>query len=1009
MAFTLAAGISAAAAPVVLDNGTAVAEITPETGRITGWGLKGGENLLWNNTSGTLDHPNVPGWKNYGGDKVWLVPQKLRYNAFGSEAPDRVIDGGPWKVVKRSASSVTIESGRSPYLNCFVTRTVTLDDRLPVLTVTTRVERFAPSPQPVEIWAVSQAKRPEYGLLDLAPDLYPRQPRFWQMRLNRSEVKAEPFGDALEVRFPAKSWDKLNSWGRFVASVYPDVIFLQDFDVADGGCFPERSSAQLYIGDDYVEMECFSPLRHLQAGESMELAVRWTLLPRSGARTREADYGAIRLRLPELETRRWKQAGPGGGGRTMWLSPSPHDPRRMLCSGDMGAVFHSADGGKSWHMNDFEQAERVRYSAGTSPWEYIPSRPGEVWTGSKTRGLLRSRDFGATWQAVPGAWDALTKRDWFHSLGPDLVRFAADGRTGLAGWGAFGDAKEVRLFLTRDAGESWRGVPLPDGAERPMAFWFTSPERALVLGGSTALELDLRSGAVKPLPVEWPAVISSSAAAGGRLLAVMRFPDKTGRLYEIDSATAAASEITCVIDGRAPGISVVAAARNCESTIYVGVRGQTDHPATIRKSVDGGKSWKEVLFRKPGMRCNISRDRWTTGRWGWSGAPASIGVAWNDPGIVTFSDYTMCGISRDGGENWEIVSTGPLDDGRVPGGGTPMLTGWNYLIDGGRHYVSTTDFATWQSRDGGESWEFNQPPAKAVWHNNLYAIAVDPADRDHLYAAASLKHDLPYWHHMITQGSEPRLWRGGVLESADGGRNWAPVLPERSGLPDLPLTDLLMDRDGTLWAASVGGGIFRRGAGEARFAAMNGGLPEENRNALRVTRSPEGALYAVVTAKWDAAKENALSGGVFRFDEKGGEWRKLPLPDEVVFPVNVDFSPDGSALLISCFQQWRERERRGSGAYAAAGLWRSRADGTGAEKLIDGLPVYEAKFRPGHPGWILAGTVGGGLQESRDNGKSWSRAADCPPGAVHTVTFDPGDDAVVWLTTFGQGFWRGRL
>lgn len=338
-----------------------------------------------------------------------------------------------------------------------------------------------------------------------------------------------------------------------------------------------------------------------------------------------------------------------------------------------------------------------------------------------------------------------------------------------------------------------------------------------------------------------------------------------------------------------------------------------------------------------------------------------------------------------------------------------MLTGWALLFDRGRLYASTTDFVTWQSRDGGKSWEFNQPPNQAIWHNNVYAIAVDPVDRDHLCAAASLKHDLPYWHHMITQGTQPRLWRGGILESTDGGRNWAPILPERSGVPDLPLTDLLWEPDGTLWAASVGGGIFRRGVGKTRFLPVNAGLPEENCNTLRIVRSTGGELYAVVTAKWVAAEERALAGGIFRFDRENDCWRKLPLPEEVVFPVSINISSDGAELLIGCFQQWREREKRGSGAYAVPGLWRCRADGTNAEKLLDGLPVYEAKYRPGYPGWIVAGTVGGGLQLSRDNGRSWNRVPECPPGSVHSIEFDPDDDAVLWLTTFGQGIWRGRL
>lgn len=66
------AATALSAAPIRLENDSAVAEISPETGRITAWRLKKGENLLWNNHTGNLSHQSAPGWKNYGGDKVWL-------------------------------------------------------------------------------------------------------------------------------------------------------------------------------------------------------------------------------------------------------------------------------------------------------------------------------------------------------------------------------------------------------------------------------------------------------------------------------------------------------------------------------------------------------------------------------------------------------------------------------------------------------------------------------------------------------------------------------------------------------------------------------------------------------------------------------------------------------------------------------------------------------------------------------------------------------------------------
>ncbi|MPN13716.1 hypothetical protein SDC9_161040 [bioreactor metagenome] len=216
-----------------------------------------------------------------------------------------------------------------------------------------------------------------------------------------------------------------------------------------------------------------------------------------------------------------------------------------------------------------------------------------------------------------------------------------------------------------------------------------------------------------------------------------------------------------------------------------------------------------------------------------------------------------------------------------------------------------------------------------------------------------------------------------------------------------------MDPDGTLYASGIGGGVFRRKAGKTAFESFSAGLPEKNLNVYRVVRSPDDSLYATVTARWEAEKQNALPGGVFRYDETTAAWRKLPLPPEVIYPVNLGFSDDGSELLIACFQQWRERRRTGTGAYASPGLWRSGADGKNAKKLLDQVPVFEAKFIPGASGEILAGTVGWGLLRGGDGG--FRRVPGCPPGSVHNVVFDPADPATVYLTTFGQGIWKGSL
>ncbi len=50
---------------------------------------------------------------------------------------------------------------------------------------------------------------------------------------------------------------------------------------------------------------------------------------------------------------------------------------------------------------------------------------------------------------------------------------------------------------------------------------------------------------------------------------------------------------------------------------------------------------------------------------------------------------------------------------------------------------------------------------------------------------------------------------------------------------------------------------------------------------------------------------------------------------------------------------------------------------------------------------------GAGLWVSRDNAKTRLAFDDLPFSNIQRVEFDPGNDAVIHVTTFGGGDWRG--
>ena len=173
---------------ITLSNKSAELGVCPEHGRIVVFKLRQGRNVLWRN-SGKLEVAILKGWKNYGGDKVWLIPQNMRPSAFGNRLPDSDIDGKPWRVIEQSKNSLTIQSRLSKVLGCFVARTITLDPVKPIAIIENRVIQKKQTPFPIHIWQVSQVVKPEYAVIGLNNRIFPEQKPYFRHRGQKSGSK----------------------------------------------------------------------------------------------------------------------------------------------------------------------------------------------------------------------------------------------------------------------------------------------------------------------------------------------------------------------------------------------------------------------------------------------------------------------------------------------------------------------------------------------------------------------------------------------------------------------------------------------------------------------------------------------------------------------------------------------------------------------------------------------------------------------------------------------------
>jgi len=289
--------LRAAMETIELRNDAAYVRVTPEIGRITGFGRIGEANRLW------LDDGAAPAkalandrYVNWGGDKVWPAQQTVWQRALGRQwPPDGVIDGRPWTVIERSARHVVIESRIHEQLHVQARRTIRLDDTSAEVTITNALKQVRPTPYPVTIWSVTQVARPAFGLMDADPASPLDEP--W---LNLAGGRFDPawaseLPTAVRYDPPTDKGTKIGAFGRWVAAVYDDGVFVQFTGFNPRAMYLDGSNLQLYADGRYMELETLSPNAHLMPGESIRNVVVWRLIDRPAG-----DAAAIAARIDRL-------------------------------------------------------------------------------------------------------------------------------------------------------------------------------------------------------------------------------------------------------------------------------------------------------------------------------------------------------------------------------------------------------------------------------------------------------------------------------------------------------------------------------------------------------------------------------------------------------------------------------------------------------------------------------------------------------------------------------------
>lgn len=716
--------------------------------------------------------------------------------------------------------------------------------------------------------------------------------------------------------------------------------------------------------------------------------------------------------------------GPGGGGGMYVPSISPYDARLVFVASDMGGVYRSEDGGGSWRLIPYRQG--LQFTQVSPPMAHFPGRI--AWITQRNR-VTVSDDGGKTWRTQPeGPWK-----------NAPVTRLAA-----VPG------SPDALLASTQDA--VWRGEFSASGQS---GAW-----RQVIDGGSSEivalggwLYTFVRNGEFLASPDggrTW-----KTAAPGGQPSVGGRVASLAGGMDAKGMVLLASVEGVGIMRSTDGGQSWSRGKAGFENERHLAMApGQTDvayaaqtngvaHKQLLR-TTDGGRTWDKCFrmampWDKVSFGTNVERS-WVQTQLGWGYYFTSNPLAVNPAGdgLLLLATQGDLYVSRDGGESWQQAMSAvqhAADGGAVPvlsSIGLEVTSAWAYLHDPHdpqRQYIAYTDIGFARSVNQGRSWTWSAKGSP--WTNTFYDVVFDPATPGRMYAAASMRHDIPHAQELFPTNMKFAIHAmGGVVASDDHGATWRVPYDPKGGeaLPSQTCTTVALDDRSppaarVLYAGLYGegdddrAGVYKSVDGGRSWRTASRGLGTSgNLHVYRLRIHPATReLYCLITGISGKGTNFTIPGGLWKSPDGGDTWQNLTAGSPLAWwATNLAFDPvDARVIYVSA--------ATAPGHWLEGGVYKTSDGGRSWKQVLSDKGIMQAAggdsfdhtmavvVHPDNPRLIYAGTTLHGLLYSTDGGESWRHFAGFPFAAITGVTFDPADRKRMIVTTFGGGVWSGPI
>ena len=382
---------------------------------------------------------------------------------------------------------------------------------------------------------------------------------------------------------------------------------------------------------------------------------------------------------------------------------------------------------------------------------------------------------------------------------------------------------------------------------------------------------------------------------------------------------------------------------------------------------------------------------------GMSGRITAIDAVTDNPDII-YAGSASGGLwkSTSGGVTWEPVfeheATASIGSVAIQQSNPAVV--WVGTGEGNPRNSLNGGFGIYKSLDGGKTWKCMGLEKT----RHIYRVRINPANPDIVYAAAI---GSPWGEH------EER----GVYRTKDGGKTWEKVLyvNEKTGAAELVMDPTNPNKlIAAMWQHKRDPWFFNSGGpGSGLYITYDGGdnwkeITSENglpkgdlgRMGLAIAPGKPNIVYAYVESK-----KNAL----YRSEDGGENWKKVnddmsEIGNRPFYYAEIYVAPDNENRVYSIFTYVNVSE-------------------DGGKSFEELMPAYGADngVHPDHHAWyihpenadFMIDGNDGGLNITRDGGKTWRFVENIPVGQFYHVAVDNEYPYNVYGGMQDNGSWRG--